>query len=415
MGVLPPVSEVKFRGGDYSTICTDLSSPHRAQRANKPRMAVKTTNKSKRPGRNKPSRNSSLPTLALLCIAVLLFSASCGGEHPAPPVDTPIREGLTETPAPSPTPATPVNPSPTPVPTPTMSPAPGVPGIATHAATEASNTEGDSDEATKTAVQQLFDNWTRALIDADAALFHSILTRELADSCGLDDLQSWLDQDEASAGEFLMEAEVAAVFLDVADPRRAFAELSAGQRLRRTEESILFPWPVALEDGEWRAGFPTALPALKCPYVGSSSPSGPSDDGREYPQIPGLDLERREDIFAAVPGTRVVRGSIRGGDTGSGFSSGGSMSPYDNNVNIYGELETESTAGQVALLYRDGLIHPTWDITGEGSSDDFAWFSWSVPDAEGRLWHGSLVVAPLHEGWKQVWLSLYADDADNSR
>lgn len=344
-----------------------------------------------------------------------MFSTSCGGEQPAPPVDTPIPEGLTETPGPSPTPATSVNPSPTPVPTPTKSPGPGATGIATHAATDASNTEGDSDEAIKTAVQQLFDTWTRALTEADAALFHSILTRELADNCGLDDLQSWLGQDEVSAGEFLVGAEVVAVFVDVADPGRALAELSAGQRPRMIEESILFPWPVALEDGKWRVGFPTASPAQQCPYVGSSSPSEPDDDEREYPQIPGLDLERRKDIFAAVPGTRVVRGSIRAGNSGSSFSSGGSMSPYDNNVNIYGELETESTAGQVALLYRDGLIHPSWEIIDEGSSEDFGWFSWIVPDNEGRLWHGTLVVAPLHKGWKQVWLSLYANDADNSR
>ena len=71
-------------------------------------MAVKMTDKSKRAGYNKPSRNSRLPALVLLCFAVLLFLASCGGEQPAPPVDTPIPEGSTETPSPTPTtPATP--------------------------------------------------------------------------------------------------------------------------------------------------------------------------------------------------------------------------------------------------------------------------------------------------------------------
>ena len=91
------------------------------------------------------------------------------------------------------------------------------------------------------------------------------------------------------------------------------------------------------------------------------------------------------------------------------------MSPYDNQVNIYGELETELGAAELVSLYRDGLNHPGWEIIDEGSSGDFGWFSWTVHDTEGRLWHGGLVVAPLHEGWKQVWLSLFSDDADESQ
>ena len=408
MGLLQHVSELGGPAGDYSTTWKDFSAPWRARRANGPRMAVKTTDKSKRTVHNKPSGNSRLPALALLCFAVLLLLVSCGGEQPAPPVDTPIPEGPSETP--SPTPTTPVNPSPTLVPTPTMRPAPTATGVATHAAPEASDAERDSDDGTKVAVQQLFDTWNRALRDDDAALFHSVLTRELAGSCGLDQLQSWLDQDE----EFPAEAEVTAVLLDVTDPTRALAELTAGVGAGRPQGFISFPWPVALEDGEWRAGFPAALTVKRCPYVASSPPSGREGGEREFPQIPGLDMEQREDILAAVPGTRVIRGSFRTGGSGSGFSSGGSMSPYDNHANIYAELETESTVGELVRLYRDGLIHPTSDIIDEGSSTDFGWFSWSVPDTEGRLWHGRLVVAPLHEGWKQVWLSLYSNDADNS-
>ena len=77
------------------------------------------------------------------------------------------------------------------------------------------------------------------------------------------------------------------------------------------------------------------------------------------------------------------------------------------------EPETESTVGEAVRLYRDALVHPTWEIINEGSSGDFGWFSWTVPDTEGRLWYGRLIVAPLQEGWKQVWLSLYSNDADD--
>ena len=76
---------------------------------------------------------------------------------------------------------------------------------------------------------------------------------------------------------------------------------------------------------------------------------------------------------------------------------------------------TESAPADLVRLYRDGLNHPSWNIIDEGSSGDFGWFSWSVHDTGGRQWHGRLVVAPLHEGWKQVWLSLYANDADTSQ
>ena len=409
MGVLPQASEVGSRPGDYSTIRKDLSVPWHARRANEPSVAVKSTGKLRRTAYNEPAGNFRLPVLVLLCFAILLLLASCGGEQPTLPVDTPIPEVPTETPPPTPT--TSVDPSPTLVPTPTTGPPPAATELATHAAAQASNAERDSDHGTKVAVQQLFDTWSRALMADDAALFRSILTSELAESCGLDELQSWLDQDE----EFLAEAMVAAVFLDVTDPTRAFAEIAAGQHAGRPDESISFPWPVALEDGEWRAGFPVGFTANRCPYVVSSPPSGPDSREREYPQVPGLDMERREGILDAVSGTRVVRGSYRTGNSSSSFSSSGSMSPYDHEVNIYAELQTESAATEVMRLYRDGLVHPSWDFIDEGSSGDFGWFSWAVPDGEGRLWHGRLVVAPLHEGWKQVWLYLYSNDEDDSQ
>ena len=95
--------------------------------------------------------------------------------------------------------------------------------------------------------------------------------------------------------------------------------------------------------------------------------------------IPGLDMERSEEILAVVPGTRVVRGSYRTGNSVSSFSSSGSMSPYDHEVNIYAELQTKSAATEVMRLYRDGLVHPSWDITDEGFSGEFGWFSWTRP------------------------------------
>ena len=295
--------------------------------------------------------------------------------------------------------------------TPTPTTAPAVTEVATPAPTEDPVADGDGGAEVKVAVQQLFDTWNRALQDKDAALFHSVLRRELAESCGLEQLQSWLDQGE----RFFAEGMVRSVFLDVADPRRAFAEIISGQRAGRSEVPLPYPWPVAMEEGEWRAGFHAGLTAEGCPYIASSPPPVLEFGEGGFPQIPGLDLDRRRDLLAAVPGTRVLNGSFQDDTFGTSFSSGGSMSPYDNQVNIYAELETDSTAAESVRLYRDALNHPSWDILEEVSSDDFGWFSWTVLDGEGLLWHGRLVVVPSHESWKQVWLSLYSDDSGDSQ
>ena len=243
MSELPHVWEVESENGDYSAISRDSSAQVSAVKADELNVAVKKTGNSKGTGHNKPLLNSKLPALAMLCFTALLLLASCGGEQPARPQDTPIPEVPSETPPPAP--MTPTNPSPTPVLTPTVEPPPAATGVAMHAVTEASDDERENDNRTndnrtKVAVQQLFDTWNRALKEDDAALFHSILTRELAESCGLDELQSWLEQDE----EFFAETVVTAVFLDVTDPTRAFAELVAGQRAGRPQEAISFPWPV---------------------------------------------------------------------------------------------------------------------------------------------------------------------------
>ena len=108
-----------------------------------------------------------------------------------------------------------------------------------------------------------------------------------------------------------------------------------------------------------------------------------------------------------------MQGRFRSDNFGSSFSTSGTMSAYDKQVNIYAELETDSEVAEVVSLYRDGLNHPSWDIIDEGSSGDFGWFSWTVLDGEERLWHGKLVVAPLYQGWRHVWLYLYSGDSDD--
>ena len=281
----------------------------------------------------------------------------------------------------------------------------------TPAATQTPGAQGDGENEVTAAVQQLFDIYARALRSKDAELLRSTMTRDLAESCRLDELQPWLEQDESSLAKVV----VRSVFVDLADPSRAFAEVTPEEYNPRSEGSVSYPWPVALEDREWRAGFPYGLSFGRCPYEAPSPPSGSDGRERDFPAIPGLDLGRRDDILAAVPGTRVVHGGIRTDSFGTSFSSPGRMSGNSQQVNIYAELETDSATAELVRLYRDGLKHPSWDILDEGSSGDFGWFSWTVLDGDARLWHGKLVVAPAHEGWKHVWLSLYSDESDDGQ
>ena len=347
--------------------------PHKARI-----LMIRAQNVSDDPKRRKvPSMISRLPALVILPSALLTLLA-CGQTATPMPTHTPM---------------------------PTATPAPTQ--VVTPSDTEAPVAERDGDDEVKGAVQLLFDSWNRALLERDAALFHSLLTRELAGYCGLKEVQSWLDQGE----DFFAEVEVGSVFLDVADPSRALVEITA----RTRAGGPAYPWPVALEEGEWRAGFPAGLTAQSCPYMASERPSGPDGSESQFPQIPGLDLEPRDDILAAVPGTRVLHGSFSTGYSGSSFSTGGSMARGLNQVNIYAELETDAAGAELVRLYRDGLKHPSWDILDEGFSGDFGWFSWTVLDGEGLLWHGKLVVAPSHEGWRHVWLSLYSDESDEPK
>ena len=285
--------------------------------------------------------------------------------------------------------------------------APSPTEVGAPSAAVASGAQGDGGEEVTAAMQQLFDTWNRALTDKDAELFRSVLTRELAGVCGVDELQSWFDQGE----DILAQVFVRSVFVDVADPSRAFAEVITMRDAGRSEEPPTFPWPVVLEeDGKWRAEFHYAIAVERCPYTPSTESSEPGSGEREFPTIPGLDLERREELLAAVPGTRVAGGSFRTDNLHSNFSSGSPRAAYGQQVIIYAELETDLEGAELVRLYRDGLKHPSWDILDEGSSGDYGWFSWTVLDGDGLLWHGKLVIAPSHEGWSDVWLSLYSDD-----
>ena len=179
-------------------------------------------------------------------------------------------------------------------------------------------------------------------------------------------MQSWLDQDL----EFLIEAVVRTVFMDVSDPNRALADIITMRDAGRPGVSPVYTWPVVREGGEWRAGFPYGLSDERCPFSAYIRPSEPNGGERDFPKIPGLGpWDRREDILASVPGTRVVHGTYTSENFGSSFSTGGSMSGYSDQINILAEIRTDLAGCRVgAPLQRPVLGIQVGIFSMEGDS-----------------------------------------------
>ena len=161
-----------------------------------------------------------------------------------------------------------------------------------------------------------------------------------------------------------------------------------------------FPYPVDLEEGRWRAGFPV-LPGQPeiCPFTAPQRPSSREEpDFPDFPDIPGMDFTAWE------PGPEP--------DPNRLFDGFGRSASLKGTYNIRGEkdLETDQRPDAILRRYRDQLAHPSWDIQGESLENPVAWLIWTVPDGEGNLWFGSLVATPSGQGRVQVWMSLYSSD-----
>ena len=73
-------------------------------------------------------------------------------------------------------------------------------------------------------VRRLFDTWARAFRAHDAKLLHSTLNQRLLELCRLEDMQAWIEE----LGPRMPALEVAAVFVDVDNANRGWAELRIG-------------------------------------------------------------------------------------------------------------------------------------------------------------------------------------------
>ena len=249
-------------------------------------------------------------------------------------------------------------------------------------------------------VQQLFESWAVAFQTRDAGLLHSTLNQELSGLCRVEDMQPWI---EALAP--MPELGVAALFVDVDNPDRAFAELSVGSDVYVTGDEyyhqFMLPgsrYPVEREAEGWRVGNPISPRRLEfCPFAAIEDlhlDSTEFEEAQDLSDVLGVDVSSWE-----VGSTQLFDG------TGRSSSSQGIYA-------IDGEkrIATDQTPGSILQHYRDGLAHPNWNIKEENFDGPVAWVIWTVRDAKGNLWMGSMVAVLAGQRRVQVWMSMFSDD-----
>ena len=353
-----------------------------------------------------PSVPAGIAVIAILAVLLACTEATPVPETP-PPTSTPAPTAapmLTETPIPAEVPTerpaaapteTPAG-SPTPEPTPTAAPVvptPDAPPVA----------------ATRREVQELFDIWTEALRTSDAALLHSILAQDLARICDVEEMQPWIEETGPRTPAF----QVVSVFLDTEDPDQGMAQLQLlpeeDERRSRQSQAVSlfpiqgFPFPLKREDGAWKAGFPLLQGPGICPYHAHRPPPRDPEYRDDFPKIPGLDFSVWD---TPSPDRDRSPGSL---DSFTNRGSGGSMNgTYV--ITASSLMETGLSPAELTERFRENLAHSSWNIRGEGAGAEASWFTWTVHDQDGHLWHGALAALTAGEGWQRVWLSLHSEE-----
>ena len=66
-------------------------------------------------------------------------------------------------------------------------------------------------------------------------------------------------------------------------------------------------------------------------------------------------------------------------------------------------------------LYKQNLVHPTWDIGDQGKGTEGAWLTWTVLDTKGGLAYGSLTIVAAGVDSQDVSLSLRSSFQDGPK
>ena len=259
----------------------------------------------------------------------------------------------------------------------------------------------------KEEVQVLFDTMQEAFRAADAGLLRSTMPKDLALLCPAESMEPWLLEN----GPRIQAFELASVFIDAEDPDRGMAQLALlperDQAKPLDVESARWfpltgsPFPLRREEGHWKAGYPVPQEFQDCPYqLHQFVPSEPAV-GPDYPNIPGLDFNMWDIPFRSPEPDSP--------DSESSMSFRGSRDAMYN-ISSSTLQATDLTAVELISRYRERLALPGWNIREQGAGALAAWFTWTVHDEEGHLWHGALTATAAGEGWQSVSLFLHSPE-----
>ena len=255
---------------------------------------------------------------------------------------------------------------------------------------------------TRLEVQVLSDTLLEAFRTADADMLRSTMPKDLALLCPADSMEPWLLEN----GPKIQAFELASAFIDAEDPDRGLAQLALlperdDAKPLQVESARWFPltlspFPLQREDGRWKAGYPVPQETPGCPYQPHRFVPSEPGSGPDYPNIPGLDFNMWDAPFRNPepdsPGS-ISHTSFHG-------SPRGMSAVWSSTLQA-----TDLTAVELISRYLERLARPGWNIREQGAGDDASWFTWTVHDEEGHLWHGALTVSAAGEGWQ--WVSLF--------
>ena len=260
---------------------------------------------------------------------------------------------------------------------------------------------------TRQEIQRLFDTLLEAFRSTDATLLHSTMPQALASLCPAESMKPWLKEN----GPRIQAFEVESVFIDAEDPDRGMAQLTLQPerdeaKPLQVESARWFPltgspFPLQREEGHWKAGYPMPQEYPDCPYqLHQFVPSEPGA-GPDYPNIPGLDLNMWNTPFR----------NPEPGSLGNLSQTGFTGSPAGIYTIRSATLQaTDLTAGELISRYRERLARPGWNIREQGTGAEVSWFTWTIHDEEGHLWHGALTATAAGEGWQSVSLFLHSPE-----
>ena len=270
--------------------------------------------------------------------------------------------------------------------------------------TEHSTSDSSSGAATTREVQRLFDDLLTAFRTADTSPLRSTMPNDLAMLCPEQSMTPWLEENGSGIQAF----EVASVFVDARDPDRGVAQLAL---VPKRDEAVplqvesarwfpitMSPFPLQREEGSWKAGYPVPQERPSCPYQLRQSVPPEPGVGPGYPDIQGLDLDMWDDPFSYPE----PDGFGSTGHTSFSYQGtpAGTSTIWSSTVQA-----TDLTAGELATRYRERLARPGWDIREQEDGAGTSWFTWSVRDGDGHLWHGVLTVSAAGKG--RQWVSLF--------